>query len=192
MIRVGTYSNSGLRTWYIEDREVHGIHFYDESGVYYNARYLETTENRDVQAVHLQHLFKRNKLDLTKQENFYIRNGVTYNNKPQYDLYIYCKPKVSSFTPDVDDGTLVVLHYYKKFVLHLKVDIRDARLLDDEKLEWFTKSVDEITLQVHSHNVETEFGIGVIHTAKMLEDKGINVSKDSLAQILRHFTLTPK
>ncbi len=81
-----------MNPYYIMNNQVNSIIFYDESGVIVaSGRGWFGNNKIDIIELNELELVRKNKLNLTKSEHFYIKSEKTnsYNNDVYYDVYVY-------------------------------------------------------------------------------------------------------
>ena len=81
-----------MNPYYISGSQVASIVFYDDSGVIVNTGRAWLGNNKiDIIEFNELEFIRKNKLNLTKSEHFYIKSDKTnsYDNSVYYDVYIY-------------------------------------------------------------------------------------------------------
>lgn len=94
-----------LNPYFIHNGQVKSIMFYDDSGVIATTGRGWMGSNRiDIQELDDLEFNKRNKLNLTKKEHFYIKTeGNSYNYDVYYNIYIYVPTSKMKVTKSVEE-----------------------------------------------------------------------------------------
>lgn len=190
----------------IEGREVKDIYFYNDGGVIMSISGLLQDHiicsnscikdnNKIMKTISICEPVRRIKVNLTRQENFYVYRTKDYKwEDSMVDLYLYVdndnivlEKQEKQFVTDKNYGRDRYITTYDVYKVKGDILHTSYHWENDEKVY----EVEELTLlsEVDCEKVETELNKQFLIVEKQLEEKHIKLDKYYLEKLVKYFTL---
>ena len=174
----------GLRPYYIDNKEVNNIIFYDDNGIITEVKqgWLEGSQSqkfiflKDVEQIDIDTPIKRIKVNLTRKENFYIPVK-NYIDESCYCLYLYVdgeKIKVENLGEFVFDDSEISTMYSDK--LFIKIN--------DISFYCWKKPINKI--------IEKPEYLKAKDIVEEMKKDGVSMSEFSVLQLLKKYEVEKK
>ena len=172
-----------FRPYGIDQFEVSNIKIYNSSGIKYetNSGWFEDLKNKfrkDIKEIQISQPVKRNKENLTRNENFYIKTHKGYYvdewDKKKITLYIH-----------ESEASLKLL---EKQVLEYKTDKKDVR----SDIYELNVNGQKFNVTMNTTYTTTSFGHQIDAQMKEFKDLQIKITEYELTNIMKHYKLVKR